>query len=100
MPDTDFKTVEFGELATTVRPRGKLQTSQYADTGRFPIVDQGKELVAGYTDDESCVVRDVPLTVFGDHTRTVKFVEFDFAAGADGTKLLRPVQEGADHRYF
>jgi type I restriction enzyme S subunit len=27
--------------------------------------------------------------VFGDHTRTVKFVDFRFAQGADGLKILR-----------
>jgi hypothetical protein len=100
MLESQFKNVEFGDLVATVRAQGKLQTSQYAAAGHFPIVDQGKNLIAGYTDDASCVVKHVPLTVFGDHTRTVKFVEFEFAVGADGTKLLRPAQEGADARYF
>ncbi len=101
MRERSFKSLEFGQLVSTVGTTGKqLQTSQYRTAGAIPIVDQGKDLVVGYTDDVSRVVKQVPLTVFGDHTRIVKFIDFEFAVGADGTKLLRPVQENADARYI
>lgn len=59
--------------------------------GRFPVIDQGQEQVAGWTDDESAVIdTPLPLVVFGDHTRAFKFLETPFARGADGTQLLRP----------
>lgn len=59
--------------------------------GRFPVIDQGQEQVAGWTDDESAVIdAPLPLVVFGDHTRAFKFLETPFARGADGTQLLRP----------
>ena len=32
-----------------------------------------------------------PLVLFGDHTREVKLIGFDFIVGADGVKLLQPV---------
>jgi len=67
----------------------KLQRNEYKDTGRFPVIDQGKELIAGYCDDESLVtVVDHPVIVFGDHTRIVKFVDFPFVAGADGSRVF------------
>ena len=28
--------------------------------------------------------------VFGDHTRVVKYIDFNFATGADGTQVLEP----------
>jgi type I restriction enzyme, S subunit len=69
----------------------KILAREYKSAGKFPIIDQGQQLVAGYTDDESAVVRDgLPLIVFGDHTRIFKFVDFPFVIGADGTKLLKP----------
>lgn len=70
------------------------------DDGRFPVVSQEADLVNGYWDDENGIIKaDRPLVVFGDHTRVVKFVDFDFVAGADGTKVLSPCNE-IDPRYF
>ena len=31
------------------------------------------------------------MIVFGDHTRIVKFIDFDFVVGADGVKVLKPL---------
>ena len=78
----------------------KVLAREYKSAGKFPIVDQGQQLVAGYADDESAVIRDeLPLVVFGDHTRVFKFVDFPFVVGADGTKLLRPKSE-LDPKFF
>jgi len=71
----------------------QIPASQYANAGRFAIVDQGQAIIAGYCDDEVKVIRpDEPLVIFGDHTRCLKFVDFPFVLGADGTKplLARP----------
>jgi type I restriction enzyme S subunit len=63
--------------------------SDYGSSGRWPVVDQGQEFVAGYIDDEAKIIRsEQPLIIFGDHTRIFKFVDFEFALGADGTKPL------------
>jgi type I restriction enzyme, S subunit len=40
----------------------------------------------------------LPLVVFGDHTRAVKFVDFSFLQGADGAKVLKALPE-TDLRY-
>ena len=72
---------------------GNVKTKQndYAEQGSFAIVDQGKPLIAGYTDDPValCKAR-LPVVVFGDHTRCLKYVDFPFGMGADGVKILRP----------
>lgn len=69
----------------------QIPSSAYQRTGEYPVVDQGQQLIAGYTDDANLVLSEgLPLIVFGDHTRAMKFVEFPFAVGADGTKLLTP----------
>ena len=75
---------------------GNLKTpqSEYLPSGRYAVVDQGKELIAGYTDDESRLCRaQLPVIVFGDHTRCFKYVDFPFCMGADGVKVLRPKGE-------
>ena len=68
----------------------KIQTSDYEESGRYPVVDQGKSTVIGYSDNQEkcfhCPTGGV--IVFGDHTCIVKFVDFDFLVGADGTQVL------------
>lgn len=89
-----------GELLDAVLRQPKIKRSAYQVYGRFPIVDQSQAAIAGYTDDESWLYTGkLPVVVFGDHTRVLKFVDFPFCVGADGTQLLRPVA-GNDIRYF
>lgn len=63
----------------------------FLKNGIFPIVSQEQSLVNGYWDEAADVVDiEGPVVVFGDHTRTLKFVDFDFVVGADGVKILNP----------
>lgn len=76
-----------------------LQT-EFLQEGRFAVVDQGKELIAGYVNDEARLCHSkLPVIVFGDHTRCFKFVDFPFCMGADGVKVFRPKVE-ADVKYL
>jgi len=71
----------------------KVQKRDYLSSGRIPVVDQGHDFVGGYTDEfGKCVECEPPVIVFGDHTRVFKFVEFRFVAGADGVKVLKPIE--------
>lgn len=70
----------------------KLKTKDALDHGRFPVIDQGKSDISGYSDDESLVVDASelsPIILFGDHTRLLKQILQPFVPGADGTKLFR-----------
>ena len=67
---------------------GKIKSSEYQQSGDTPVVDQGKNLVAGYVD-RTDPFTDLPAIIFGDHTRCVKWVDFPFFAGADGTRILK-----------
>ena len=44
-------------------PRG-LKRGQYESSGTYPIVDQGRGQVAGYSSDETKLVKDIPGIVF------------------------------------
>ena len=69
----------------------KIQRKQFQDSGLFPIVSQEKDLINGYCSDESALIKvDSPIVLFGDHTQVLKYIDFDFVVGADGTKLLEP----------
>lgn len=67
----------------------RIKTTDYMETGLFPVIDQGQEFVSGFINDaEKVITSDKPLIIFGDHTRNIKWVDFDFVPGADGTKIL------------
>ena len=69
----------------------QLMTSDYQNEGAYPIISQEASLISGYTDDHDYVNHfNRPVVIFGDHTRALKYVDFDFAVGADGVKILVP----------
>lgn len=77
----------------------KLLQRHYKHTGRFAVVDQGAELVGGYTDDELMLARvELPAIIFGDHTKVFKWIDEPFVLGADGVKILQPC-ERLDKRF-
>ncbi len=75
-------------LGKVKRPR-KIKKAAFHEDGPIPCIDQSRNFIGGYTDDEEAIV-DIgkPVIVFGDHTRILKFVDFPFACGADGTQLI------------
>ena len=73
----------------------------YQESGDFPVIDQGASFIAGWTDVTESVISDnLPVVIFGDHTRIFKYVDFPFALGADGTQLLQPNDDILDPRFF
>lgn len=83
-----------GEMIDKIPLTGrKLKQSEYQEEGKFPVIDQGQAFIGGHTDREELkVCCEQPLIIFGDHTKVVKYVDFDFVAGADGVKVLEPLK--------
>ena len=78
----------------------KIPTSEYLESGKYPIIDQGQNDIAGYYDSDDGLFKDVPAIVFGDHTRVVKYVDKPCFLGADGVKLLCPVDKDINCKYL
>ena len=69
----------------------KISQKAYLSEGAYPIFDQGQDYIGGYSNEEENLVDcELPVIVFGDHTRVIKFVNRPFAPGADGIKVLQP----------
>ena len=113
-PNIEFRETEAGILPAdwkcdnfnkaTVRKRikvGKVKARDYLPFGKYPIVDQSKDFIAGYWDDTGAVYDgELPIIIFGDHTRIFKFVDFRFVCGADGTKVIQPNTERIDPSFL
>lgn len=102
MIDT-WKKYEFSDclIDNNVGRANQINASEIKKEGRFPVVDQGQDFIAGYSDAENKLVQDgLPYVIFGDHTRCFKFIDFPFIVGADGTKVLSPNPKLFDPKYF
>lgn len=78
----------------------KIKTEQYETIGTNIIIDQGQSDIAGYTDQSEGLFTDVPVIVFGDHTRIIKYINRPFFLGADGTKILKSKIPDANYKYL
>ncbi|MBR3578614.1 MAG: N-6 DNA methylase [Bacteroidales bacterium] len=67
----------------------KIAKEDIQSEGIIPVITQETgNLIAGYTDNVQ-TINDLPLIVFGDHSCTFKYVDFEFVRGADGTQLIK-----------
>ncbi len=98
--DPSWEIVEFDDVISTITPPTKIQKSEFKKAGKYPIIDQSQDYIAGWTDDTNSLVNiKKPTIIFGDHTCIVKFIEIPFAQGADGIKIL-DVTEKIIPKYF
>lgn len=80
---------KINDILEVVETKKKIKTKDIATQGVIPVVDQSTDFIAGYTNDiEGIINADIPKIIFGDHTRIIKFINFNFARGADGTQIL------------
>ena len=90
-----------GTLLGKIKRKGKVKKDDYKADGVLACVDQSKEFIGGYIDStELAIVDELPILVFGDHTRVVKYIDFPFAPGADGTQLLIPKSNEIPRVFF
>jgi len=86
-----WQTQPFEDCIEKVTYTTKVQRKDFLDAGAFPVISQEEAYINGYWDNEDDVFRvNNPLVIFGDHTKVLKYVDFDFVLGADGVKLLPP----------
>ena len=78
----------------------QILTSQILKEGDIPVVSQSKNLIDGYSNVIERRISDLPLIMFGDHTKAVKLINFPFVIGADGTKFFKPLLVNAKYLYF
>jgi len=79
-------------------PKG-IQTKEYYKEGKYPIIDQWQSFIGWYSDNFDIVDFDLPLIVFWDHTRNIKYVDFPFVIGADWVKLYKP-KDTINEKFF
>ena len=66
--------IKVGDLLCKIKKTKQVPTNCYQKTGRIPIIDQSKDYIAGFTDDNECLIKveKIPYIVFGDHINPAK----------------------------
>lgn len=93
--------LKFSDVFDDITRQGtKIQANQYLVCGKYQIIDQSQNDIAGYTNQEEGLFTDIPAIVFGDHTRVIKYVDKPCFLGADGVKLLKVKNDYLNCRYL
>lgn len=90
----DWEEKKLDDVLKTVSTKlYQIKNSDILSEGLFKVVDQGQKTIAGYSNDTEKVYSSGDIIVYGDHTTIVKYIDFDFIVGADGTKLLNTTKD-------
>lgn len=101
----DFNYVKLNQLLTdkrviTVSPSLKLQSDDIKEEGNVAVVSQDQDFIVGYTELFDKKLNNPPFIVFGDHTEIFKYINFPFAQGADGIKILKADDKTIDSQFL
>ena len=89
-----WEMVNLIEQLEPVKYTTKIKERDFLKKGKYPKIDQSENCISGYRNKEEDVFKiEKPITVFGDHTRIVKYIDFDFVLGADGIKILQTAEK-------
>ena len=80
----------------------QIKQSEILQKGKYPVVSQSMNKIEGYSDEESKLLEigSQSVIVFGDHSKTLKLIDFDFIIGADGTKIMVPILMNPEYLFY
>ena len=81
------------DVAKTISTRQyQILQSEIKEVASYPVVSQSANYIEGYSEQVDKLYHSTcPVVIFGDHTRAVKYIDFDFIVGADGVKIILPM---------
>jgi len=94
-----WRQLPFIDVITTVSKNKGIKKTEYKESGKYPVIDQGQKFISAYSDNTELVGESTPKIIFGDHTRVIKFVDFLAVYGNDGVKILKP-KEGIEAKFL
>lgn len=95
-----WSTMPISEILDKYPTTKRYETKEYLSCGKYPIIDQGDSYIVGFTNEIDHLLTRHPAVLFGDHSTKVKFLDFDFARGADGTQILYSSSKAVSQYYL
>ena len=85
----EYEEKSFDDIFKIVQNKSyQIKNSEILNKGIFKVIDQGKNKIAGFSNEKNKVFKNIPIILYGDHTTIIKYLDFNFILGGDGTKLL------------
>ena len=75
-----------------------VQTTNYSDLYKTPVLTAGKSFIIGYTNETEGIYRKIPALIFDDFTTESKYVDFEFKVKSSAMKILK-ANNNVDLRY-
>ena len=86
-----YENKKLGDLFNNISTVNKeVKFKDVQQFGKYEVISQSHNYIDGYSNDENKLIYDIPVILFGDHTKVVKYINHLFIPGADGTKLMKP----------
>ena len=75
-----------------------VESTDYNDTYKTPVLTAGKSFVIGYTNETAGIFNNLPVIIFDDFTTDSKYVDFPFKVKSSAMKILH-VKNGVNIKY-
>ena len=88
----EWEMVELGAILRYEQPTNYLvESTDYKDEYKTPVLTAGKSFLLGYTDEKKGVFQkeNLPVIIFDDFTTATKFVNFPFKVKSSAMKILK-----------
>lgn len=85
-----WKEYELGELLSYEQPTPYIvESTDYNDKYKTPVLTAGKTFILGYTNEENGVYDKLPVIIFDDFTTASQYVNFRFKVKSSAMKILK-----------
>lgn len=92
--------VKLEDLLDYIQPTNYIvDSTEYNDRYKIPVLTAGKTFVLGYTNEEHNVFNNLPVIIFDDFTTASKYVNFKFKVKSSAMKILLPTSKWVDLKY-
>ena len=96
-----WKWTRLNNIATTISSKShQIPEKDIKKIASTPVISQGQNYIDGYSDRKDLTIYDLPVILFGDHTKNVKYIDFPFIVGADGCKLVKTFMVSPQWLYY
>lgn len=86
----NYTEYELGQLLIYEQPTKYIvQSTDYNDNYKTPVLTAGKTFVLGYTNESDGVFKDLPVIIFDDFTTASRYVNFEFKVKSSAMKILK-----------
>lgn len=96
----DWTEARLEDLLDYIQPSNYIvDSTQYSDKYKIPVLTAGKSFILGYTNEENNIFSDIPVIIFDDFTTATKFVNFRFKVKSSAMKILTPTSDLVNLKY-